>query len=63
MADIDARLSALESSLQKSVAGQKFTVNYLEKLLNDFDSLNKTELKERIKDLRGELSEHEEEEK
>lgn len=57
MNDIFSRLSVLESSLHKNIAGQKFTVNYLEKLLVEFDSLDKNELKNKIEQLRSDLTE------
>jgi len=52
---LDARMKALEASLSKSRVNNDFTVKFLEDILADMDSLDKTKLKARIEYLLSDL--------
>lgn len=50
------RLEKIEDKLQASIAGRTYTVDYLAKLLGDFDKINREEIRIRLKRLEEDLA-------
>jgi hypothetical protein len=55
ISDLDERMKGIEAALSKSHVNSDFTVKFLEDILQDIDSLDKTKIKNRIEYLLSDL--------